>query len=174
MTGTSDTVAIRLPKDDINTIYELRDREANDLRISREPAYQRSVAVLDRILASSDESPGTNDRLKCVYIGSRIGTTVHAIASSVAVLAGGSGPVRPDERRIHRSLLKTEFKELEWARDAAKRICGWYDDTLVGNGIEKLLLTGPQASEDELSDLLKEFTGTPGLYHEEAKAVARG
>ena len=108
-------------------------------------------------------------RLACLNVGSRIGTTVHDIAGSVAELYQGAS--REDIRRIHQAILRDDFKRLEEARDAAKKACGWFDDSLVGNGIEKLLITGPNGSPEELAEILKEFTGTPGLYDDESAAV---
>jgi hypothetical protein len=110
----SVTFAVTMPKSDIETLQELRDREYSDLELSQEPAYQESVAVLDGLLAASEHPSSepeveSDNRVRCWALGIRMRETADNIKRSSEELVGIRDSPFTDVRQ---GVLETEVKNL--------------------------------------------------------------
>jgi hypothetical protein len=117
-----------------------------------------------------------NERIRCLYVGARIGRSIHDIATSALNIHEAPIRYRVRSERDHhveldRAALRSEYEELRAAVDRARTLCGWYDDSEVGHGVDRLLSVGPAANVEDIFEELGQFTGDPGLAAEENDAV---
>jgi len=104
---------------------------------------------------------------ECLLIGSRIGRTLRDIAD-LAYTTGEGDRGLPLRARLDRDYALTDaYALLEHAVGAARKSCGWYDDSALGHQVEAMLserlpVSGLREARNRVASTMTELKLTEG------------